>query len=122
MNRLERKYKTLQRRKLRVRRKVSGTPERPRLSVCRSLKHIRAQVIDDLSGVTLAAATSEEGAVREAGVGSGNIAAAALVGKLVGERAVAKGITQVVFDRGGRPYHGRVLSVAAAAREAGLKF
>lgn len=122
MNKQDRKYKTLQRRKLRVRRRVSGSPERPRLSVFRSLKHIRAQVIDDLNGVTLAAATSEEAAVREAGVGSGNIAAAKLVGKLVAERAVAKGITKVVFDRGGRPYHGRVLSVAEAAREAGLEF
>ena len=122
MDKLVKKNQGLAKRRLRVRRKVSGTSERPRLSVFRSLKHVRAQVIDDLNGVTLAAASSEEAAVGEAGTGTGNMAAARVVGQLVAERARARGIEAVVFDRGGRPYHGRVQAVAEAAREAGLKF
>lgn len=122
MDKLVKKNQGLAKRRLRVRRKVSGTSERPRLSVFRSLKHVRAQVIDDLNGVTLAAASSEEAAVGEAGTGTGNMAAARVVGQLVAERARARGIEAVVFDRGGRPYHGRVQAVAEAAREAGLRF
>jgi large subunit ribosomal protein L18 len=122
VDKLVKKNQGLAKRRLRVRRKVSGTSERPRLSVFRSLKHVRAQVIDDLNGVTLAAASSEEAAVGEAGTGTGNMAAARVVGQLVAERARARGIEAVVFDRGGRPYHGRVQAVAEAAREAGLRF
>ncbi len=91
MDKLVKKNQGLAKRRLRVRRKVSGTSERPRLSVFRSLKHVRAQVIDDLNGVTLAAASSEEAAVGEAGTGTGNMAAARVVGQLVAERARARG-------------------------------
>ncbi|MCL6092140.1 MAG: 50S ribosomal protein L18 [Actinobacteria bacterium] len=105
----------------RVRKKVSGTPERPRLAVFRSNRHIVAQVIDDVAGKTLAAASSLEASVRGAGR-TGNQAAAALVGKLVAERALAAGVTKVAFDRGGYLYHGRVAALAGAAREAGLEF
>ncbi|HTT89821.1 MAG TPA: 50S ribosomal protein L18 [Acidimicrobiales bacterium] len=109
------------RRHHRVRKKVSGTPERPRLAVFRSNRHVVAQVIDDLSGRTLAAASSLEGAVKGAGP-TGNRAAAAAVGKLVAERAKAAGVSQVAFDRGGFLYHGRVAALADGAREAGLEF
>ena len=109
------------RRHFRVRKKVAGSAERPRLAVFRSNKHISAQVIDDRSGRTLAAASTVEKALREAG-GTGNKAAAATVGRLVAERARAAGVTSVVFDRGGFQYHGRVAAVADAAREAGLEF
>jgi large subunit ribosomal protein L18 len=109
------------RRHYRVRKKVSGTAERPRLAVFRSNKHISAQVIDDRSGRTLAAASSVEKSVRDGGA-TGNKAAAATVGRLVAERARAAGVSQVVFDRGGFQYHGRVAAVAEAAREAGLEF
>lgn len=110
------------RRHLRIRKKVVGTPERPRLSVFRSLRHIYAQVIDDSTGRTLVAASTVEPEVRQALTSTGNIEAAAYVGKLIGERALAQGITQVVFDRGGNLYHGRVKALAEAAREAGLAF
>ena len=104
----------------RIRRKVSGSGERPRLSVFRSGAHIYSQVIDDSKGVTLAAASSAE---KNAGVPrGGNIAGAKAIGKLIAERARAKGIESVVFDRGGFPYHGRVKALADAARESGLKF
>jgi large subunit ribosomal protein L18 len=109
------------RRHYRVRRKVSGTSDRPRLAVFRSNKHISAQVIDDRSGRTLAAASTVEKDLRSAG-GTGNKAAATTVGRLVAERAKAAGVTRVVFDRGGFLYHGRVAAVADAAREAGLEF
>jgi large subunit ribosomal protein L18 len=109
------------RRHFRVRKKVAGTAERPRLAVFRSNKHISAQVIDDRSGRTLASASTVEKDLRDAG-GTGNKAAAATVGKLVAERAKAAGVTSVVFDRGGFQYHGRVAAVAEAAREAGLEF
>ena len=109
------------RRHFRVRKKVAGTAERPRLAVFRSNKHVSAQVIDDRSGRTLAAASSVEAALKSAG-GTGNKTAAAAVGKLVAERARAAGVTSVVFDRGGFQYHGRVAAVADAAREAGLEF
>lgn len=109
------------RRHRRVRKKVSGTAERPRLAVYRSNKHISAQVIDDEAGRTLASASTTERDLRAAGP-TGNKTAAVAVGRLVAERARAAGITRVVFDRGGFLYHGRVAAVAEAAREAGLEF
>ncbi|MBW3610095.1 MAG: 50S ribosomal protein L18 [Actinomycetota bacterium] len=108
------------RRHRRVRKKVRGTAERPRLAVFRSNRHMAVQVVDDLTGRTLAAASSLEADLRAAGP-TGNRAAAAAVGRLVAERARAAGITKVVFDRGGFLYHGRVAAVADAAREAGLE-
>ncbi len=105
----------------RIRKKVMGTPERPRLNVYRSLNHIYVQVIDDLKGVTLVSANSAEGK-KEVRTSGGNLASAKNVGKVVAERAKAKGITKVVFDRGGYIYHGRVKALADAAREAGLQF
>ena len=107
------------RRHRRVRKLVRGTAERPRLAVFRSNKHITAQVIDDVAGRTLAAASTVEGDLR--GGPTGNKVAAAKVGQLVAERAKAAGVTKVVFDRGGNLYHGRVAAVAAAARENGLE-
>ena len=103
----------------RVRAKISGTPEMPRLNVFRSEANIYAQVIDDVNGVTLASASSLDKAIEGYG---GNIAAATAVGKRVAERAKAKGIETVVFDRGGYLYHGRVEALAEGAREGGLKF
>ena len=108
------------RRHRRVRKRVTGTAERPRLAVFRSNKHISAQVIDDVGGRTLAAAGTVEGDLR-AGT-TGNKDAAANVGRLIAERAKAAGVNTVVFDRGGFQYHGRVAAVADAAREAGLEF
>ena len=107
---------------MRLRKKITGTSERPRLSVHRSVRHIRAQVIDDRAGRTLASASSLDEAVRAQIRGGGNLAAAKVVGKVVAERARAQGIENVVFDRGGYRYHGRVQALAEAAREAGLKF
>ena len=116
-------YVARKRRHFRVRRKLSGTPERPRLNVFRSLNHIYAQVIDDSQGATLAAASSLDAGVLDAGKeDQGKIGQASLVGKLIAERAKETGISQVVFDRGGYRYHGRVKALAEAAREAGLKF
>ena len=109
------------RRQRRVRKKVVGTAERPRLAVFRSNKHISVQVIDDTTGHTLAAASSYEADVRSTG-NTGNTAAATAVGTLVGERAKAAGVGAVVFDRGGYRYHGRVAALADAARSAGLEF
>ncbi|HEX9224385.1 MAG TPA: 50S ribosomal protein L18 [Candidatus Acidoferrales bacterium] len=106
----------------RVRTRVVGTPERPRLCVFRSLGHIYAQVIDDRAGRTLASASSLDAEVRKQLKGGGNLAAAKVVGKAISERARAAKIEQVVFDRGGYKYHGRVKALADAAREAGLKF
>jgi len=104
----------------RIRHRVRGTEERPRLAVFRSLKHIYAQVIDDRRGQTLAAASSGE---KKAAIGSGgNLAGAKQVGKLIAERAQANGIKKVVFDRGGYLYHGRIKALADAARAAGLEF
>jgi large subunit ribosomal protein L18 len=107
------------RRHRRVRKKVRGTPERPRLAVFRSSRHMYAQVIDDVHGRTLAAASTAEGGLREGRTGT--VEAAKAVGKLVGERARAAGIEAVVFDRGGFKFHGRVAGVADGAREAGLR-
>ena len=104
-----------ERRRRGIRRGILGTPQRPRLAVYRSLRHVYAQVIDDLSGRTLAAASSGKGE-------AGNCATAAAVGKTLAERAAAAGVQQVVFDRAGFRYHGRVKALADAARAAGLKF
>jgi large subunit ribosomal protein L18 len=109
------------RRHHRVRKKVVGTPERPRLAVFRSNKHLVIQVIDDVNGRTLAAASTVETSVREGG-STGTVDAAGRVGTLVGERAKAAGVTAVVFDRGGFRFHGRVKAAADAARDAGLEF
>jgi len=105
-----------------MRKSVVGSQERPRLCVHRSSRHIRAQVIDDSTGRTLVSASSLDKEVRAAIKGGGNIAASKVVGKAIAERAKAKGVEQVVFDRGGYQYHGRVQALAEAAREAGLKF
>jgi large subunit ribosomal protein L18 len=107
-------------RRYRVRKRVSGTAERPRLSVFRSSRHIYAQVIDDTRGVTLVAASSRE--ATSTGEGKGKVAVGAAVGKLVAERAREKGILRVCFDRGGYLYHGRVKAVADGARSGGLEF
>ncbi len=109
-------------RHVRVRRKVKGSPQRPRLCVFRSLRQIYAQVIDDTSGRTLAAAASNEAAAGAGEKGSGKVSLSQAVGKLVAERAIAKGVSQVVFDRGGYKYHGRVKALAEASREGGLEF
>jgi large subunit ribosomal protein L18 len=106
----------------RVRTKMSGSPERPRLCVYRSLGHIYAQVIDDRIGKTLVSASSIDKDTKKGLKGGGNVAAAKVIGKTVAERAKAAGVTKVVFDRGGYKYHGRVKALAEAAREAGLQF
>lgn len=105
----------------RIRKKVLGTSERPRLNVYRSLNHIYVQVIDDLKGNTIVSASSAEDKKGERRTG-GNLASAKQVGKAIAERAKAKGVSKVVFDRGGYIYHGRVKALADAAREAGLQF
>jgi large subunit ribosomal protein L18 len=105
----------------RIRKKILGTSERPRLNVYRSLNHIYVQLIDDMQGNTVVFAHSAEGKKGERRTG-GNVASAKEVGKLIAERAKAKGINKVVFDRGGYIYHGRVKALADAAREAGLQF
>ena len=115
------KNQTRQRVHDRIRKKLQGTAERPRLNVYRSLNHIYVQVIDDLEGKTLVSASSAEGKHGERRAG-GNVAAAKEVGKAIAQRAKAKGITKVVFDRGGYIYHGRVKALADAAREGGLQF
>ncbi len=103
----------------RIRRKLAGTTERPRLAVFRSVAHIYAQVIDDTKGVTLVSASSVDKGAKTNG---GNVAAAKTIGTLVAQRAKEKGVTRVVFDRGGYAYHGRVKALAEAARAAGLEF
>ena len=106
----------------RVRTRVQGTPERPRLCVYRSLEHIYAQVIDDSARKTLVSASSVDEETKKSLKGGGNVAAAKVVGKVIASRAKAAGIVKVVFDRGGYKYHGRVKALADAAREAGLQF
>ncbi len=113
------KDKIRQRVHTRIRKKLAGTTARPRLAIYRSLSHIYAQVIDDAKGVTLVSASSNEKGSTGTG---GNVAAAKAIGKRVAERAKENGIKQVVFDRGGYLYHGRVKALADAAREAGLEF
>ena len=109
-------------RHIRVRKKVRGTAERPRLCVFRSLRHIYAQIIDDTQGNTLAAATSLEAENQQSAAAGSKLALSEAAGKLVAERAKAKGITQVVFDRGGYKYHGRIKALADGSREGGLAF
>lgn len=109
-------------RKKRIRKKLSGSPERPRLSVFRSSKHIYAQLIDDFNGATLAAVSTMDPEIRQQEKVKGKIENAKRVGQAIADRAKAKGITRVVFDRNGFLYHGRVRALAAAAREAGLEF
>jgi len=112
----------LARRVRRVRKKVSGTPQHPRLAVSRSHRHIAAQLIDDVSGRTLCALSTLSKPLREQVPYGGNVKAAAVLGKVIAERALALGIQTVCFDRRGRKYHGRIKALADAAREAGLKF
>lgn len=109
-------------RKVRIRKRLSGTPERPRLSVFRSARHVYAQIVDDRAGSTLVAASSVEGAFKDQPKFASKVAAATFVGKLVGQRALEKGIKKVVFDRNGFLYHGRVKAISDGAREAGLDF
>ena len=117
------KAERLERRRFRTRKSIFGTPERPRLSVFRSDKHIYAQLVDDYAGKTLAAVASTDGDVRGAELkNGGNVAAAKKVGAAIAAKAKAAGITKVAFDRGGRMYHGRIKALADAAREGGLQF
>jgi large subunit ribosomal protein L18 len=116
------KRKRQLRRRLHVRKKITGTPERPRLSVFRSSKHIYAQLIDDLRGVTLASASSLQPEIHTDMAYGGNVKAAAVVGKKLAEVAKEKGISKAAFDRGHYRYHGRVKALADAAREGGLQF
>lgn len=110
------------RRHVRVRRKVVGTTERPRLNIFRSNQHIYAQLIDDTNGVTLVSASTVDPELKEQVEHGGNVGAAQKVGELVAKRAIEKGYKSVVFDRGGYLYHGRIQALADAAREAGLEF
>jgi len=122
MDRLKAKHAGLARRRTRVRGKVSGTQQRPRLCVTRTNMHIYAQVIDDISGETIAAASSIDKELRATLKSGSNADSAKAVGEAVGRKAIEKGVTEVVFDRSGRLYHGRVKSLADGARSAGLKF
>jgi large subunit ribosomal protein L18 len=110
------------RRHMRIRKRIMGTTERPRLAIYRSNQHIYAQIIDDQKGVTLTSASTLEQDVRKAGVTSNNIETARVIGERIAKKAVEAGISQVVFDRGGNKYHGRVAALAEAARENGLQF
>ncbi|WP_308636574.1 50S ribosomal protein L18 [Paenibacillus silvisoli] len=116
------KNKARLKRHLRVRKKINGTTQRPRLSVFRSSKHIYAQLIDDVQGVTVASASTLDKEIAEQISNGGNIEAAKKIGEVIAVRAKAKGVDQVVFDRGGYLYHGRIQALADAAREAGLEF
>ena len=122
MDKQKLKREGLARRQRRVRGKISGTAERPRLRVTRSNTNIYAQIIDDVAATTLVSASSLDAEFKATGKSGGNIDGATEVGKLVAERALAAGIDTIVFDRGGRLYHGRVKALAEGAREAGLKF
>jgi len=111
--------------RLRQRKRISGTAERPRMAIFRSVGHIYAQVIDDMAGVTLASASSTEASLKSVFTGEvrgGNRAGAEALGKLIADRLKEKGITRVVFDRGGNLYHGRIKAIAESARAAGLEF
>ena len=116
------KVQQLDRRRRRVRQVIFGTTERPRLNVFRSTAHIYAQVIDDVRGATVAAASSLDKSIRTSVKSTGGIEAAKAVGKLLADRAKAVKVTEVVFDRGGRMYHGRIKALADASREGGLRF
>jgi len=122
MNSSQKRYESRVRRHARVRKNVSGTEVRPRLNVFRSLRHIYAQIIDDDAGCTLVSASTIDRELRDAVDGMEKTAAAEAVGKVLAERAKAKGVTQVVFDRGGYQYHGRVKALADGARKGGLEF
>jgi len=122
MDNLKAKAFKLARRQRRVRGKVSGTTARPRLRVTRSNAQIYAQIIDDVTGITIASASTLDAEVKTAIKNGSNVAAASEVGKVIGKRAIDKGVTEVVFDRGGHLYHGRVKALADGAREAGLTF
>ena len=122
MNFAKERREARQKRLVRVRRKIQGSQERPRLCVFRSAKHIYAQIIEDVSGTTLVAVSTVSKGTRGDLKASGNVEAAKLVGKQIAEQALAKNISQVVFDRNGFLYHGRVKALADAAREAGLSF
>jgi large subunit ribosomal protein L18 len=117
MDKNKAKTQRINRRKRGIRKQVLGTPQRPRLSVYRSLKHVYAQIVDDLAETTLVSANS-----RQLGVSGGNCSDASTVGKTLAEKAAAAGISEVAFDRNGRKYHGRIKALAEAARENGLKF
>ncbi len=119
---LLKKYQRRRRRIFRVRKKIFGTPERPRLAVYRSLRHIYAQIIDDTAGRTIVSASTLSPEIRDEVKGKTKTEQAALVGKLIAQRAINAGVEKVVFDRRGFKYHGRVKALAEAAREAGLKF
>jgi len=121
MDKCKHKQTRRTRRRIGTRKRVVGTPERPRLAVYRSLNHIYVQVIDDLAGKTLASASTRDKGVKVEG-GTGNAGAAQAVGAAIAQKAQAAGVTEVVFDRGGFRYHGRVKALADAAREKGLKF
>jgi large subunit ribosomal protein L18 len=121
MNAIKEKTVRRSRRKQRIRKSVFGTPERPRLTIFRSLKHIYAQLVDDTTGQTVVAADTRSKEFRDGGGSGGNVAAAKRIGTLLGEKAKAKGIQQAAFDRNGYKYHGRVKALADGAREAGLK-
>ena len=116
------KNESRQKRHLRVRNKIVGTAERPRLNVFRSLNHVYAQIIDDTTGTTLASASTLDESIKGKMENSGNIAGSKAVGELIAKKALEKGIKQVVFDRGGYIYHGRVKELAEAARNSGLEF
>jgi len=122
MGKLDLKKKARLKRKKRIRKHLVGTQQRPRLNVFRSSKHIYAQIIDDEHGHTLVAASSLEKVVKEQPEFENKVAAAGFIGKLIGERAIKKGLKKVVFDRGGFLFHGRVKAVSDSAREAGLDF
>ena len=122
MSALDEKKQARLKRKCRIRKHISGTPERPRLCVFRSAKHIYAQIIDDTKGVTLVQASTMDASVKGTFDEVNKTAAAKAIGKLIGERALAAGVEKVVFDRSGYLYTGRVASLAEGAREAGLKF
>jgi large subunit ribosomal protein L18 len=122
MNRSQERAESRRKVRVRIRHKVKGSPERPRLAVFKSGKHIYVQVIDDRSGRTLAHASSLDGGLRKSEKADAKESTATRVGKLVAERARAKGVARVVFDRGGYIYHGRVKALADAAREGGLEF
>jgi large subunit ribosomal protein L18 len=122
MDKAKEKRLARQRRHARVRRRVRGTPERPRLSVFRSLRHMHVQIIDDTKGHTLVASSTQDAEVSPKLSGKDKVGQAAIVGEVLAERALSAGIKKVVFDRGGYRYHGRVKALADAAREGGLEF
>ena len=122
MKKLQKKQAGLRRRHTRVRGKISGTPDRPRLCITRSNSNMYAQVIDDVAGKTLCAASTLGPDFKATGKNGANVEGASALGDIIGKKALEAGITEVVFDRGGNLYHGRIKAVADGAREAGLKF